>query len=77
MFRTSSSPLRNAVLIRLRSAILMRSNPLHIKASNAVDNVDCHEVLRSDLDLESLIRTRALAFPLDFHVKTHLARIIS
>ena len=46
-----------------------------IKASDAADNVDCHGAPLPDLDLESPTHRRAFAFPIDFNVRTRLARM--
>ena len=60
MFLTSSSPLRNAVLMSPEiRRYLCEATHCMIKASDAVGV--CHEALRSDLDPESLTRCLCLS----------------
>ena len=74
MFLVSSTPLRNAVLMSPEiRRYLCEATHCMIKASDAADNVG---LSLSDQDPESPTHTDVLfAFPVDFHVKTHLARM--
>ena len=77
MFLMSSSPLRNAVLMSPEiRRYLCEVTHCMIKASDAADNVGLSRgtFVRSGSSKPNTHR-RAFAFPVDFHVRTHLARM--
>ena len=77
MFLISSSPLRNAVLMSPEiRRYLCEATHCMIKASDAADNVGLSRgtSVRSG-SWKPNTRSHAFAFPVDFHVRTHLARM--
>ena len=74
MFLISSSTLKNAVLMSPEiRRYLCEATYCMVKASDAADNVGLSRAPLSDLDPNT--HRRAFAFPVDFHVRTHLARM--